>query len=494
MLTSKRIYKITSKIGTVIALTLVMAACSSNDTTVQTTVTPQATASAPASNDTSPATIELPDASDNASTLAKLEAQWSVDAPDGDQNPCPFSYASIRLDANQTNFPALALIGNHASVTYEESVNGSYGEAKLYLVARDRYVGDTNKSVNYEGYTFEAWLVTVGKAIDAEGSRVATTIAVTGETTLKEAYRKGKLLSRHASLIDANGEITSVTKLQLEEGIAITGVNFSKQTATILNRGDQDVNLTGWSLEGTNKRESYVFSEGTMLKAGAQLTIVAGVTGGKAASAGEIVWDNNRFPWRYDGDQAILRNADKEVVSHFEAPDLTDPVIIGEYTDMPISASVITNQSVKDAIGSYKDALGSSADDLRLSAVKRATASNSRTIWMLMLRPEGQTDGAFADVRIDPDNGELLSVYGLGGASDRVLSNGDPIALKTLANERLRLLLGNAGADYELLDLVDEHGYAKLIVSRGNQDIYQILYSDEDGFTSISRPWLSAWD
>nr|WP_255807305.1 lamin tail domain-containing protein [Cohnella mopanensis] len=320
------------------------------------------------------------------------------------------------------------------------------------------------------------------------------TITVTGQSSIRDAYDKGKQLSKYAVLSDGSGDDILHSPPSNEDEVALISVDFRKQTAVIENQSNRDVDLTGWGLEGTNKREGYVFSEGTVLKTGGKLTVIAGLTERMTPAQGVVIWENNRFPWRYDGDQAVLRNASKEVVSHIERPNLTPPVIIGAYKNIPITATITSNRGVTAAIAVIRAAAGKPKDILQISEVEQAEASNGRTIWMLKLRPEGQNEGAFADVRIDADNGELLMVSGLGETKNQSLTYEDAGALEKLANDRLRLLLGDAHAKYKLIDFVDVHGYSEMTLEQGDKDkeknIYQLIYSDAEGFTSAARPWL----
>jgi hypothetical protein len=489
-----RIVKLHKKMGliyTIATLTIAFTACTSEnaDNEKNEGNAPQASVAALADELRSDEPVKLLNPSVNASAREDLEVKWKVMAPNDAHNPCPCEYGSRPITGELTVAPA-PLIGNHATVVYEEIEFGSFGEAKLYLVARDRYVGDTNKDENYEGFTYEALLVAWGDKLDNEGTRIATTITVTGQSSMSDAYDKGKQLSKYAVLSDGNGDYILHSLPNNEHGVALVSVDFWKQTVVLENQSNRDVNLTGWGLEGTNKHEGYVFSEGTVLKAGDKLTVIAGLTERMTPGPGVIVWENNRFPWRYDGDQAVLRNADEEVVSHIEGPNLTPPVIIGVYKNMPITATITSNPGVTAAIAAFMAADGTPTGTLQISEAKQAKASNGRTIWMLMLRPEGQHEGAFADVRIDPDNGELLMASGLSGAKDQALAYEDAGALEKLANDRLRLLLGDAHAEYMLIDFVNEHGYAKMTLEQGGKDIYQLVYSDKEGFTNVARPWL----
>ncbi|QJD82842.1 lamin tail domain-containing protein [Cohnella herbarum] len=491
MLGFAELHKKLGLIGTVATLTITLAACTPENANQEKYEDRAPLASVAVLEDEmrSEKPVERLNPSDRAPVLEKRELKWNVISSNDALNPCPCMYESMPIIGDLSVAPA-SLIGNHATVAFEEIEFGSFGEAKLYVVARDRYVGDTNKDENYEGFTYEAWLVALGDKIDIEGTRFASAVTVTGQSSMRDAYDKGKQLSKYAVLSEGNGDDILHSQSNKEDGVALISVDFTKQTAVLENQSDRDVDLTGWGLDGTNKREGYVFSEGTLLKAGGKLTIIAGLTERMSPRQGVILWDNNRFPWRYDGDQAVLRNADEEVVSHVERPNLTEPVIIGVYKNMPITEKITSNPDVTSAIIAIRTAGGTSMDKLRINEVDQAKASNGRTIWMLKLRPEGQNEGAFVDVRIDPDNGELLMVSGIGEAENQALDYEDAGALEKLANDQLRLLLGDAHAEYKLIDFVEKHGYAEMTVARGNQDIYLLVYSETEGFKSVARPWL----
>lgn len=483
-------------VATIMGLTaltaLLLTACSAGSGgTARATVEPQVPSESVSVPDhTNSPSADLPNPSDNAIALTELEQKWGLNVPEGEENPCPCEFGSTLMTKDQQRMAILPLFGNHAALAYSEITLGGYGQATLYLVARDRYVGDTNKSVNYEGFTYEAWLVAMGDLIDSEGSRVAASVAITGQASLSEAYRKGKLLSRYGTLSATSG----IESIEAEyEGISISAADFRHQSVTLENRSDSDVDLKGWRLEGTNRRETYIFSEGTVLKAGQSLFVRGGLTGGATPSSGEILWGNHRFPWTYDGDQAILRDADERIVSHYEAPNLIEPVIIGNYTDLPITNKVANNRGVIDAIARFNTASVGGAASYRLSETKQATTSEGRKIWMLMLRPEGQVDGAFADARIDPDSGELLMLSGIGVQTGLSSTIGNAIELAGSGNDLLRRVAGDDSAEYRLNDLVEMPGYVILTMAQGEDDEYKVIHTDTEGFTTVSKTWMSRW-
>lgn len=83
---------------------------------------------------------------------------------------------------------------------------------------------------------------------------------------------------------------------------------LSAETVVVVNLGDSDVDLSGWSIRDESSRHRYWFRDGTVLASGAALTVAS-------ADAG---WDPGSSPvWNNGGDIALLIDTFGRVVDRF---------------------------------------------------------------------------------------------------------------------------------------------------------------------------------
>lgn len=93
-------------------------------------------------------------------------------------------------------------------------------------------------------------------------------------------------------------------------GVVIQSVDLVNEVVTLKNTSSEDVDLSGWELLSVKGNQSFVFPQGTIIKAGATLTIASG------NAAGDIRWTNKNI-WNNDGDPAQLIDARGNVVSEY---------------------------------------------------------------------------------------------------------------------------------------------------------------------------------
>jgi len=93
-------------------------------------------------------------------------------------------------------------------------------------------------------------------------------------------------------------------------GVVIQNVDLVKEIVTLKNTSSEDVDLSGWMLLSVKGNQSFVFPQGTIIKAGSTLTIASG------DANGDIKWTNKNI-WNNDGDPAQLIDDMGNVVSEY---------------------------------------------------------------------------------------------------------------------------------------------------------------------------------
>lgn len=93
-------------------------------------------------------------------------------------------------------------------------------------------------------------------------------------------------------------------------GVLIQSVDLINEVVTLKNTSSEDVDLSGWVLLSVKGNQSFAFPRGTIIKAGATLTIASG------DANGDIKWTNRNI-WNNDGDPAQLIDAKGNVVSAY---------------------------------------------------------------------------------------------------------------------------------------------------------------------------------
>lgn len=96
--------------------------------------------------------------------------------------------------------------------------------------------------------------------------------------------------------------------------VALT-VDLAKEEARVTNMGDQQLDLSAWKLVSTVGAQEFKFPAGTVLAAGASVT----VTSGRNARSGPgfLLWTKN-FIWNNSGDPAELYDKTNKLIVRFE--------------------------------------------------------------------------------------------------------------------------------------------------------------------------------
>lgn len=93
-------------------------------------------------------------------------------------------------------------------------------------------------------------------------------------------------------------------------GVEIISVDLEKEIVALKNTSSADIDLSGWSLLSVKGGQTFTFPQGTVIKAGATLTIASG------DAVGDIKWSNKNI-WNNDGDPARLIDANGNIVSEY---------------------------------------------------------------------------------------------------------------------------------------------------------------------------------
>lgn len=107
--------------------------------------------------------------------------------------------------------------------------------------------------------------------------------------------------------------IDNTDKEDSNANIQITNVDLDKEIVTIKNNGSNDVDMSGWKLVSVKGNQTYDFSAGYILKAGATIYITSG-KGAKDDEVNYLKW-TKAYIWNNNGDTAQLYNASGELVS-----------------------------------------------------------------------------------------------------------------------------------------------------------------------------------
>lgn len=95
-------------------------------------------------------------------------------------------------------------------------------------------------------------------------------------------------------------------------GVTIARVDLVGEVVVIRNDGTTAVDMSNWALVSENGNQKFVFPCGTVIQAGASLSIVSGR--GATEGAGRLVWTKSRI-WNDKGDPAVLLDANNVEVS-----------------------------------------------------------------------------------------------------------------------------------------------------------------------------------
>ena len=95
-------------------------------------------------------------------------------------------------------------------------------------------------------------------------------------------------------------------------GVTVSGKDQKNDSVTILNNGNADVDLSGWFLFSERGGETFVFPEGSILKAGQEIT----VSSLSSKTAGDYVWQDKKIWHKSKEDCAVLYDAYGRIVSY----------------------------------------------------------------------------------------------------------------------------------------------------------------------------------
>ena len=147
---------------------------------------------------------------------------------------------------------------------------------------------------------------------DTPSTRITRMLADIGAEIAKtqEAEEGVLVVCRSGSL---NVEYTSFPDLPVKAtGVTVSGKDQKNDSVTILNNGNADVDLSGWFLFSERGGETFVFPEGSILKAGQEIT----VSSLSSKTAGDYVWQDKKIWHKSKEDCAVLYDAYGRIVSY----------------------------------------------------------------------------------------------------------------------------------------------------------------------------------
>ena len=97
-----------------------------------------------------------------------------------------------------------------------------------------------------------------------------------------------------------------IAPAEAKAAVTIASVDRAAEIAVLTNSGSTEVNLSGWVLLSVKGDQRYTFPEGTILAAGASLSVVSGPDA--AAGPNQLVWSTQNI-WNNDHDPAQLYDA-----------------------------------------------------------------------------------------------------------------------------------------------------------------------------------------
>lgn len=102
---------------------------------------------------------------------------------------------------------------------------------------------------------------------------------------------------------NANRGLWATTAPPTTATVVITEVDLIGERVVIANRGQVNVDVSGWVLVSEHGNQRFTFPSGTVIPAGSSIAVVSGP--GATAGTGRLVWTRSHI-WNNDGDPAVL--------------------------------------------------------------------------------------------------------------------------------------------------------------------------------------------
>ena len=147
---------------------------------------------------------------------------------------------------------------------------------------------------------------------DTPSPRIIRTLTDTGaEIAMTQKAQEGVLVvCRSGSL---NVEYTTFPDLPEKiGGVTVNKKDQANDSVTILNSGSDDVDLSGWFLFSERGGETFVFPEGSILKAGEEIT----VSSLSSKTPGDYVWQDKKIWHKSKEDCAVLYDVYGRIISY----------------------------------------------------------------------------------------------------------------------------------------------------------------------------------
>ena len=147
---------------------------------------------------------------------------------------------------------------------------------------------------------------------DTPSPRIIRALTDTGaEIAMTQKAEEGVLVvCRSGSL---NVEYTTFPDLPEKiGGVTVNKKDQANDSVTILNSGSDDVDLSGWFLFSERGGETFVFPEGSILKAGEEIT----VSSLSSKTPGDYVWQDKKIWHKSKKDCAVLYDVYGRIISY----------------------------------------------------------------------------------------------------------------------------------------------------------------------------------
>lgn len=198
-------------------------------------------------------------------------------------------------------------VGHHGSrtATSLEFLNKVKPEVAVISAA------ENNKYGHPHGETIDKLL---NNNVEIYGTWISGDIVVTTDGNTYNVNNEEKITTNNAEPSTKapviNKEETAVVSQKSD--VVIESIDLEGEIVKIKNNGTNDIDISGWKLVSVKGNQTYSIPSGTIIKAGAILTIASG-----KKATGDLKW-SGAYIWNNDGDPGVLYDKDGNEVSRFE--------------------------------------------------------------------------------------------------------------------------------------------------------------------------------
>jgi len=136
-------------------------------------------------------------------------------------------------------------------------------------------------------------------------------------------------------------------KSKLDKPVKIQSLDLKDDAVTIINRGNDSVNLEGWTLKSNTGNQSFVFPN-LELQPGATVTIWSGKGASAKHNPPSVIGWTNKYIWNDKGDSASLLNKQGDVVDEVSHEPLEKKDVTIQTLDLVADYVTIMNRGSSD--------------------------------------------------------------------------------------------------------------------------------------------------